>query len=64
MCNACVRILRRRGGKPHFLCVLCGNECEPVRDAPTKKKKRGLFSLLRQTVKLRFPDTDRAKPEA
>jgi hypothetical protein len=53
MCNACVRVLRRRGGPPHFLCVLCSNKCEPIQAAPPKKKK-GFLGFLQDTVKLKF----------
>ncbi len=52
MCNACVHVMRRRGGVPLFLCVLCSHKCEPILMAPSKKKK-GFRSLL-DTVKLKF----------
>ena len=58
MCNACVHVMRRKGGKPHFLCVLCSHECEPIMVSKTKKKK-GFFGFLQETVKLRFKDTIR-----
>jgi hypothetical protein len=53
MCNACVHVMRRRGGLPHFLCVLCSNQCEPIQVAPAKKK-RGFLGFLQDTVKLKF----------
>jgi hypothetical protein len=53
MCNACIHVLRRRGGPPHFLCIICSQECDPIRAAQTKKKK-GFFGLLQDTVKLKF----------
>lgn len=53
MCNACIHVLRRRGGPPHFLCIICSNECDPIRAAQPKKKK-GFFGLLQDTVKLKF----------
>ena len=53
MCNACVRIIRRKGGVPLFLCVNCHNKCEPIVAAPAKKKK-GFFGFLQDTVKLKF----------
>ena len=56
MCNACVRILRRKGGQPHFLCVICSHECEKILlDAP--KKKKGFLGFLQDTVKLKFKHT-------
>ena len=56
MCNACVHVMRRRGGAPHFLCVICSHESEPIQVAPPKKKK-GFFGFLQDTVKLRFKHT-------
>jgi pSer/pThr/pTyr-binding forkhead associated (FHA) protein len=53
MCNACIHVLRRRGGPPHFLCIICSQECDPIRVAQPKKKK-GFFGMLRDTVKLKF----------
>jgi hypothetical protein len=52
MCNACVHVMRRKGGVPLFLCVLCSHKCEPISIAQSKKKK-GFRSLL-DTVKLKF----------
>jgi pSer/pThr/pTyr-binding forkhead associated (FHA) protein len=58
MCNACVRVMRRKGGTTHFLCLICSHECEPFQSQkPTKKK--GVFGLLQDTVKLRFKHTIR-----
>ena len=56
MCNACVKVMRRKGGKPHFLCVICSHECEPIQLALPKKKK-GFFGQLQDTVKLKFKHT-------
>ena len=56
MCNACVHVMRRKGGTPHFLCVICSHECEPLMVAPAKKKK-GLLGFLQDTVKLKFKNT-------
>ena len=58
MCNACVRVLRRKGGRPHFLCVLCSHECEPIQIAEPQKK-RGFFGMFLDTVKLKFKHTVR-----
>lgn len=60
MCDACVRRLRRRGGKVLKLCPLCSHPVQSLE--PEKKKKRNLFGLLRRTVKLPFAHA--AKPEA
>jgi hypothetical protein len=53
MCNGCVRIMRRKGGLPLFLCVLCSHKCEPIMVVLPKKKK-GLLGFLQDTVKLKF----------
>jgi pSer/pThr/pTyr-binding forkhead associated (FHA) protein len=53
MCSACVHVMRRKGGAPHFLCVICSHECEPIQVAQPKKK-RGFLGFLQDTVKLRF----------
>jgi hypothetical protein len=58
MCDACVRVLRRKGGKPHFLCVLCSHECEPIQITEPQKRK-GFFGMLQDTVKLKFKHTVR-----
>jgi hypothetical protein len=52
MCNACIHIMRRKGGLPLFLCRLCSHKCEPIHIAPPKKKKS--FRSLLDTVKLKF----------
>jgi len=52
MCNACIHIMRRKGGTPLFLCVLCSHKCEPIQIAQPKKKK-GLAGFL-DTVRLKF----------
>lgn len=56
MCNACVHVMRRKGGIPHFLCVLCSHECEPIAVTQSKKKK-GFLGFLQDTVKLKFKQT-------
>ena len=56
MCNACVHVMRRKGGTPHFLCVICSHECEPFQVTKPKKKK-GFFGLFSETVKLKFQHT-------
>jgi hypothetical protein len=53
MCNACVHIMRRKGGPPLFLCTLCSHKCEPIQIAQPKKKK-GFLGFLQDTVKLKF----------
>lgn len=56
MCNGCVKLMRRKGGVPHFLCVICSHECEPFQMADVKKKK-GFFGQLQDTVKLKLQRT-------
>jgi hypothetical protein len=58
MCNACVHVMRIKGGKPHFLCVICSHECEPFQTAKPKKKK-SFLGFLGDTVKLKFKDAIR-----
>jgi hypothetical protein len=53
MCNACVRIMRIKGGKPHYLCRLCSHPAERI-EAAAPKKKKGFFAMLQETVKLKF----------
>jgi FHA domain-containing protein len=52
MCDACVRTLRRKGGKVLKLCPLCGNVCERIGES--KPKKKSFFGFLPKTVKLIF----------
>ena len=56
MCNACVHILRRQGGKALFLCPICSQKCERIGVTETKKKK-GFLDMLQETVKLKFKQT-------
>ena len=53
MCNACVKILRLKGGQPHYHCRLCSNPCERIEEAGVKKKK-GFLEMLQDTMKLNF----------
>lgn len=53
MCNGCVRIMRRKGGLPLFLCGRCSHKCEPIMVVLPKKKK-GFLGFLQDTVKLKF----------
>jgi hypothetical protein len=56
MCGACVRVMRRKGGVPLFLCVVCSHKCERIQVAQPKKKK-GFFGFLSDTVRLKFKHT-------
>jgi pSer/pThr/pTyr-binding forkhead associated (FHA) protein len=60
MCNACVHVMRRKGGTPHFLCAICSHECQPIMVAQPKKKK-GLLGFLQDTVRLKFTHSAREK---
>lgn len=62
MCNACVRVMRRKGGQPLFLCVLCHHKCGPILVVQPKKKK-SFLGFLQDTVKLKFKHSGREKPE-
>ena len=52
LCDACVRRLRRRGGKLLKFCPLCSPPCEPI--GGEKRKKKSLLGIFRKTVKLPF----------
>lgn len=53
MCSGCVRIIRLKGGKPHYLCMKCHTPCERLQgDQP--KKKKSFFGFLQDTVRLKF----------
>ena len=52
LCDACVRRLRRRGGKLLKFCPLCSHPCEPI--GGEKQKKKSLLGIFRKTVKLPF----------
>jgi pSer/pThr/pTyr-binding forkhead associated (FHA) protein len=53
MCSGCVRMMRRQGGQPLFLCVVCHSKCERITTEKTKAKK-SLFGFLQDTVRLKF----------
>ena len=53
MCSGCVRIIRIKGGKPLYLCIKCHTPCERIQSEQLKKKK-GFFSFLQDTVRLKF----------
>ncbi len=52
-CSGCVRIIRLKGGKPHYLCVKCHTHCERIVTEKPKEKK-GFFGFLQDTVRLKF----------
>ncbi len=63
MCSTCVRVMRRKGGQPLFLCVLCSHKCEAM-EILKPKKKRSFMGYLQDTVKLKFKHTvNRIMPE-
>ena len=53
MCNLCVKILRVKGGLPHYHCRLCSHPCERIETTGARKKK-GFLERLQDTVKLKF----------
>lgn len=53
MCSGCVRIIRLKGGKPHFLCIKCHHPCERLAGEQAKKKK-SFLGYLQDTVRLKF----------
>jgi FHA domain len=56
MCNTCIHVMRRKGGAPLFLCAVCSHKCERIQAVESKKKK-GMFGLLVDTVRLKFKHT-------
>jgi hypothetical protein len=53
MCNACIHIIKRQGGKPLYLCRVCHNKCERIM-LDTPKEKKGFLGFLQDTVRLKF----------
>jgi hypothetical protein len=53
MCSGCVRIIRIKGGAPHYLCVKCHHPCERLVTEKAKSKK-GFLGFLQDTVRLKF----------
>ncbi|HEY4417107.1 MAG TPA: FHA domain-containing protein [Verrucomicrobiae bacterium] len=53
MCSGCVRMMRRQGGQPLFLCARCHSKCERIISEQMKTKK-GFFGFLQDTVRLKF----------
>jgi hypothetical protein len=62
MCNACVHVLKRRGGQPLYLCRVCSHPCERI-DIVQERKRKGFFGLLQDTFKLKFGHRDRGTEE-
>jgi hypothetical protein len=62
MCSSCVHVMRRKGGVPLFLCVVCSNKCERIQVVQPKKKK-GFLGFLQDTVRLKFKHTFRSMDE-
>jgi pSer/pThr/pTyr-binding forkhead associated (FHA) protein len=52
MCDDCIHLLHRRGGKVLKLCPLCSHKC--VRIGGEKQKKKTFLGFLQKTVKLPF----------
>jgi hypothetical protein len=53
MCSGCVRMMRRHGGQPLFLCAVCHNRCERILLQQAKPKK-SILGFLQDTVRLKF----------
>jgi hypothetical protein len=60
MCAGCVRIIRLKGGKPHYLCAKCHNPCERLNVEP-EKKKQTFLGFLQKTVLMKFTGQREAK---
>ena len=50
LCDECVHVMKRRGGKVLKLCALCSHRCEPI--GPQKPKQKSILAFLQKTVKL------------
>jgi len=53
MCNACVHIMKRKGGEALYLCRLCSHKCERI-EVLEPEKKKGIFGSLQETVRLKI----------
>ena len=53
MCNACVGIVKRQGGRPLYLCRVCHQPAERIMVEQVKAKK-GFLGYLQDTVRLKF----------
>jgi hypothetical protein len=57
MCDACVRRLRRKGGKKTLsLCPLCSGAVLPIGEPAKAKKKSILERIVGETVKMKLSD--------
>lgn len=62
-CDACVRVLRRAGGRTLSFCPDCGGSCDVLTTVrPRKQKAKTFFSLLEKTLKIPFK-RDQIEPE-
>jgi pSer/pThr/pTyr-binding forkhead associated (FHA) protein len=52
LCEHCLHVLRRRGGKLLRLCPLCSYPVEPI--GGQKKKKKSFIARLKETTRLLF----------
>lgn len=52
-CDACVRTMRRSGGKAMMFCPSCNGPCEAIPDGASQKKNTFLGRLT-QTIRLAF----------
>ena len=53
MCSGCVRMMRRHGGQPLFLCIICHSKCERIVTEQVRARK-GFFGFLQDTVRFKF----------
>lgn len=60
MCGKCVKGIKRHGGQPLFLCVVCSGKCERIYFGPQKKKS--FMQVVRDTVKLPFAALSKQPP--
>jgi hypothetical protein len=53
MCRSCAHMVRRRGGRPLFLCLFCSHPCESI-GSGEKPEKKPAPQPLQRTAKLRL----------
>jgi FHA domain len=53
MCNACIHVMKVKGGTPLYLCCLCSHKCERL-EVLQPKKKKSFLGMLQDTVRLKF----------
>ncbi len=56
LCDACVRRVGLKGGRPKIFCELCSGPCGPVSGNPGRKRKRSKIHSILQSIERFFRD--------